>query len=250
MRIVCSDGSNSRLSSPGVRPALTRRTISARNSAGYGALVFGILLNTPIWEQSQVLECPRKRVNLTASLLITRLQAGSRQHPLAQALIEYGKLQRTNHALRWFTDEAFRRRISRQLNRGESLNGLRRYLFFANRGEIIHQRQEDQTTQAHCHTLLTNASILWTTLYLGHAVTAHRNEGHHIEEHHLAHISPARFKHINPYRTYTFNVQDILQQCRRRPSTPFPPIRRRSNVGFGADTQQTPVREVTWSPVP
>ena len=64
LRIVWSDGSNSRLSSPGVRPALTRRTISARNSAGYGALVFGILLNTPIWEQSQVLECPRKRVNL------------------------------------------------------------------------------------------------------------------------------------------------------------------------------------------
>ena len=163
-----------------------------------------------------------KSGHVSASLLITRLQAGSRQHPLAKALIEYGKLQRTNHALRWFTDEAFRRRISRQLNRGESLNGLRRYLFFANRGEIIHQRQEDQTTQAHCHTLLTNASILWTTLYLGHAVTAHRNEGHHIEEHHLAHISPARFKHINPYGTYTFNVQDILQQCRHRPLNPLP----------------------------
>ena len=63
---------------------------------------------------------------------------------------------------------------------------------------------------------------LWTTLYLGHAVTAHRNEGHHIEEHHLAHISPARFKHINPYGTYTFNVQDILQQCRHRPLNPLP----------------------------
>ncbi len=162
-----------------------------------------------------------KSGHVSASLLITRLQAGSRQHPLAKALIEYGKLQRTNHALRWFTNEAFRRRIGRQLNRGESLNGLRRYLFFANRGEIIHQRQDDQTTQAHCHTLLTNACILWTTLYLGHAIAAHRNEGHHVEDHHLAHVSPARFGHINPYGTYTFNVQDILQQPEHRPLKPL-----------------------------
>ena len=174
------------------------------------------------WDDLLRLSRSVKSGHVSASLLITRLQAGSRQHPLAKALIEYGKIQRTNHALRWFTDEGFRRRIGRQLNRGESLNGLRRYLFFANRGEIIHQRQEDQTTQAHCHTLLTNACILWTTLYLGHAVTAHRNEGHRIEDHHLAHISPARFEHINPYGTYTFNVEDILQQPEHRPLNPLP----------------------------
>ena len=53
--------------------------------------------------------------HVSAVLLIARLQAGTRQHPLAKSLIEYGKLQRTNHALRWFTDEAFRRRIGHQL---------------------------------------------------------------------------------------------------------------------------------------
>ena len=70
---------------------------------------------------------------MSAALLISRLQAGSRQHPLAKAMLEYGKLLRTLHALRWFTDEAFRRRIGRQLNRGEALNDLR-FIFFANRG--------------------------------------------------------------------------------------------------------------------
>ena len=160
--------------------------------------------------------------HVSAALLIARLQAGTRQHPLAKALIEYGKLQRTNHALRWFTDEAFRRRIGRQLNRGESLNGLRRFLFFANRGEISHQHKEDQTTQAHCHTLLTNACILWTTIYLGHAITAHQNEGHPVEDQHLAHISPARFQHINPYGTYNLNVEAILQRIQHRPLKPAP----------------------------
>jgi TnpA family transposase len=42
--------------------------------------------------------------------------------------LEFGKLLRTLHALRWFTDEAFRRRIGRQLNRGDATNDLRRPL--------------------------------------------------------------------------------------------------------------------------
>jgi len=41
---------------------------------------------------------------VSAALLIAKLQAGSRQHPVAKALLEYGKLIRTLHALRWFTD--------------------------------------------------------------------------------------------------------------------------------------------------
>ena len=64
------------------------------------------------------------------------LQAGSRQHLLAKAMLEFGKLLCTPHALRWFTDEAFRRRIGRQLNRGEATNDLRRFIFFANRGAV------------------------------------------------------------------------------------------------------------------
>ncbi|MCP3990373.1 MAG: Tn3 family transposase, partial [Actinomycetia bacterium] len=154
--------------------------------------------------------------HVSASLLITRLQAGARQHPLAKALLEYGKLQRTNHALRWFTDEAFRRRIGRQLNRGESLNGLRRYLFFAQQAEISHRHHEDQTAQAHCHTLATNACVLWTTHYLGHAINDTEIE---VPSEVIAHLSPARFKHINPYGTYTFNEEAL----RTRPHRPLRP---------------------------
>lgn len=104
-----------------------------------------------------------KRGHVSAALLVARLQAGSRQHPLAKALLEYGKLLRTLHALRWFTDEAFRRRIGRQLNRGEATNDLRRFIFFANRGAVRYPHHDDQTTQALCHTLVVNACILSTT---------------------------------------------------------------------------------------
>jgi len=149
-------------------------------------------------------------------LLITRLQAGARQHPLAKALIEYGKLQRTNHALRWFTDEAFRRRIGRQLNRGESLNALRRYIFFAQQAEISHRHHDDQTTQALCHTLVVNACILWTTIYLQQVID---DEPETIPDEVITHLSPAQHDHINPYGTYNFNL-DTIRQPPHRPLKP------------------------------
>ena len=98
--------------------------------------------------------------HVSASLLTGKLQAGARQHPLAKALLEHGKLLRTVHAVRWFAEEVFRRRIGRQLNRGESVNDLRRHLWVAQRGNVHHRHHDDQTMQAHCHTLLTNACIL------------------------------------------------------------------------------------------
>jgi TnpA family transposase len=65
----------------------------------------------------------------TASLLIAKLQASSRQSALAEALHEYGRLIRTSYVCRYVTDPELRRRVRRQLNNGESLHALRRDLF-------------------------------------------------------------------------------------------------------------------------
>src|SRR5205823_3918406 len=59
------------------------------------------------WDDLLRVGASLKMGHVSASLLVARLQAGSRQHPLAKALVEHGKLLRTLHALRWFTDEAF-----------------------------------------------------------------------------------------------------------------------------------------------
>jgi TnpA family transposase len=154
---------------------------------------------------------------VSASLLVARLQAGARQHPLAKALLEYGKLLRTVHALRWFTDEAFRRRIGRQLNKGESLNDLRRFIAYANAGKEKYRRHEDQTAQAHCLTLVVNICILSTTWYLQDAVEADRADGHDVSDEVIAHVSPGHFEALNPYGTHNIDVPAVLGRGHRRP---------------------------------
>jgi TnpA family transposase len=41
-----------------------------------------------------------------------------------------------------------------------------RFIFFANGAQIRHRRPEDQTNQALCLNLVTNAVIVWNTVYV------------------------------------------------------------------------------------
>ena len=72
----------------------------------------------------------------TASLLVGKLSASGRQNALAAALKEYGALRRTIYAARYLADPAYRRKISRQLNKGESLHALKRDLLYAHEGAV------------------------------------------------------------------------------------------------------------------
>ncbi|WP_256255831.1 transposase [Actinomadura madurae] len=78
------------------------------------------------------------------------------QNTLAAALKEWGMIKRTIHAARYLSDPLYRREISRQLNKGESLHALRRELHYAQQGTIVRPHLTDQTEQAWCLTLLTN----------------------------------------------------------------------------------------------
>jgi TnpA family transposase len=153
----------------------------------------------------------------TASLLIGKLQSFPRKNDLARALQEYGKIKKTEFILRYLLDNDFRRRINRQLNKGESLHSLRRFLLFANEGNIRKRFPEEQQTQANCLNLATNAIVLWNTVYLQAAVEQLKIEGIEIKDEDLNFISPARFAHINPYGRYYFNLEENLNRKGLRP---------------------------------
>ena len=73
---------------------------------------------------------------------------------MAQALQEYGRLIRTLHVLRWYANNEDRRRVMRQLNKGEALHDLRAYLMIANKGNR-RKRGEELVNQASCLNLPT-----------------------------------------------------------------------------------------------
>jgi hypothetical protein len=95
----------------------------------------------------------------TASLVVGKWSAASRQNTLAAALKEWGMLRRTIHAARYLSDPAYRRKIARQLNKGESLHALRRDLHYARQGTTGKPHLADQSEQAWCLTVLTNSVI-------------------------------------------------------------------------------------------
>ena len=148
-----------------------------------------------------------KSGHVTASLLVSKLQARPRQNRLARLLQEYGRLAKTLHVLRCLESEAYRRRISAQLNKGEALHALRSWLVFGGDGKIRRKQEDAQTEQAGCLNLMANAVVVWNTLYMEAAASALREGGHDVRDEDLAHLSPARHEHVNRYGRYRFDVE-------------------------------------------
>ena len=148
----------------------------------------------------------------SASLLVGKLSASGRQNALAAALKEYGALRRTIYAARYLSDPAYRRKISRQLNKGESLHALKRDLLYAHEGTVRARHLEQQTEQAWCLTLVTNAVVAWTTEYFGLAVDSMRAAGRRVDDEVLAHISPAHSENINFFGSIDVDIEGELAQ--------------------------------------
>jgi TnpA family transposase len=158
-----------------------------------------------------------KRGYVTASLLISRLQAYPRQGQLTKLLQEYGRLVKTIFVLRYLEDEALRRRVHTQLNKGEKLHDLRKFLFFAREGVVRQKYEDGQANQAGCLNLLTNAVIVWNTVYMQAALDAIQQEGYPVQEEDLAHLWPSRFAHIHRYGKYAFDVEAARTRVGLRP---------------------------------
>jgi TnpA family transposase len=164
------------------------------------------------WDDLLRLAGSLKFGHATASLLVGKLSASNRQNALAAALKEYGMLRRTIYTARYLSDPAYRRKISRQLNKGESLHALRRDLLYAHEGTVRARHLEQQSEQAWCLTLVTNAVVTWTTEYYGLAVDSMRRSGRRVDDEVLAHVSPAHSENINFFGAIDVDVDGELAQ--------------------------------------
>jgi len=166
-----------------------------------------------MWDDLLRVAASVKGGHTSAALVVGKLCSSKRQqNALASAIKEYGALRRTVYTARYLADETYRRRIGRQLNKGENLHALKRSLAYANEGALRRRHHEQQTEQMWCLTIAANAVVTWTSEYNGLAVTALRRAGRDIDDAVLAHIWPTHHENVHFYGTHAVDVDGELAQ--------------------------------------
>ncbi len=180
-----------------------------------GTINTGLILEN--WDEMLRLAGSLKLGLVTASLTLGKLQTVPRKNVLAKALQEYGRLVKTLFILRYLKSPEYRHQIERQLNKGESLHALRRFLFFGNLGRLRKGEEEEHTTQAQVLTLVTNTVVVWNTVYMMAVLDELRAGGYEVRDEDAKHLSPARHEHINPHGKYHFDLERELGRQGLRP---------------------------------
>ena len=119
-----------------------------------------------------------------------------RQHELAVALREIGRVERTLFIIEWLLDADMQRRAQVGLNKGEAHHALKNALRIGRQGEIRDRTAEGQHYRMAGLNLLAAIIIYWNTKHLGHAVDARQRAGLNCTPDLLAHISPLGWAHI------------------------------------------------------
>jgi TnpA family transposase len=162
------------------------------------------------WDDFLRLAGSLKLGRVPATGIMRTLQVGERSTRLAQALAEFGRIDKTIHTLNYIDDEAIRRRTLVQLNRGEGRHGLSRVVFHGKRGELRQRYQEGQEDQLGALGLVVNMIVLWNTIYMQAALDALRAKGFAMVEADIAHLSPHGHAHINMLGRYSFAVPESV----------------------------------------
>nr|WP_172692830.1 Tn3 family transposase [Enterobacter cloacae]AVE23518.1 Mobile element protein [Enterobacter cloacae] len=164
------------------------------------------------WDEMMRTAGSLKLGTIHASELIRSLLRSTRPSGLAQAIIEVGRINKTLYLLNYIDDEDYRRRILTQLNRGESRHAVARAICHGQKGEIRKRYTDGQEDQLGALGLVTNAVVLWNTLYMQEALSHLRSIGEGPEVEDIARLSPLMHGHINMLGHYTFTLpEDILK---------------------------------------
>jgi TnpA family transposase len=149
--------------------------------------------------------------------LMRTLQTNDRPTRLARALEELGRIVKTLYLLAYIDDEAYRRRILNQLNRGEGRHRLARVVFHGKRGELRQRYREGQEGQLGALGLVVNAIVLWNTIYMDAALEQLRAESFDFRDDDVTRLSPLAHEHINMLGRYTFTLPDPVARGELRP---------------------------------
>ena len=174
------------------------------------------------WDDMLRIAGSLKLGTVRASELIRSLLKSERPSSLAQAIIEVGRINKTLHLLNYIDDEDYRRRILNQLNRGEGRHSVARTICYGQRGEIRKRYREGQEDQLGALGLVTNAVVLWNTIYMQAALDYLQVQSVNIREEDEARLSPLVHGHFNVLGHYSFTLTEQIMKGQLRPLNQAP----------------------------
>lgn len=153
---------------------------------------------------------------VSASLIMGKIGSYARKNSISTALREMGRIEKTVFILDYLSSKALRRKIHRELNKGEAMNALARAVFFGKHGEPRERALQDQIQRASALNIIINAIGIWNTFYLQKAMEHRKNQGK-LQEELLNHISPLGWEHISFLGEYNFNFRQNTSLSSLRP---------------------------------
>jgi TnpA family transposase len=172
---------------------------------------------TPHWDDMLRLAGSLKLGKVPATGIMRTLQVGDRPTRLAQAIAEFGRIEKTLHTLMYIDDEVMRRSTLTQLNRGEGRHSVARAVFHGKRGELRQHYREGQEDQLGALGLVLNMIVLWNTIYMEAALNQIRMEGYPVSDEDVSRLSPLQHEHINMFGRYSFSVPESVAKGELRP---------------------------------
>jgi TnpA family transposase len=172
---------------------------------------------TPHWDDMLRLAGSLQLGRVPATGIMRTLQVGDHPTRLAQAIAEFGRIDKTLHTLNMIDDESKRRKTLTQLNRGEGRHSLARTVFHGKRGELRQHYREGQEDQLGALGLVVNMIVLWNTIYIEAAINQLRKEGYVVRDEDVARLSPLIYGHINMLGHYSFAMPETVARGELRP---------------------------------
>jgi hypothetical protein len=126
--------------------------------------------------------------------LMRTLQTHDRPTPLARALEELGRIIKTLYMLRYIDDEAYRRRILTQLNRGEGRHELARIFLPRQAGRAAAALPRRPGRSARC--ARAGRQCRHPVEYMDTALAELRAEGFDVRDEDVARLSPPALRRV------------------------------------------------------
>ena len=139
-----------------------------------------------------------------ASTILKRLGEYSTQHPLQEALKEFGRIIKSIFILKYIDDMEWRQAIEKQLNKGELANKFSAAISFADQN-ILEPLKEDQEIAVMCKTIIQNIIILWNYIELTKIIMRSDQDGRTQLLESITSASILTWQHVNLHGTYDFS---------------------------------------------